>query len=247
MPSPVRNISPEGVTGVTRVSLHASRSGLSFGDERKSTSLRGPLDSARRGAQRPSPLAPLQTSWRGEGHTCLGDAMSRRRRKIDFSKELRQRSTYTEKIAWNLLRDGRCLGLKFRRQYGISGFIIDFYCFEMRLAVEIDGSSHLGREAYDLMRQRELESEGIRFIRVPAYMLFESPEKFIDSIQCFVASQSDAFGVHCADKGIRTPLSSLPGEGAGVRAVPAVEQSKTSFLKTSSASADEAELSRHTP
>jgi very-short-patch-repair endonuclease len=217
MPSPLRNIFPECVTAVTRVSHHASRSGLLFGDERKSTSLRRPLGFARRGAQRPSPLPPLQASWRGEGHTCLGGAMSRRRRKIRFSKELRQRSTYTEKIAWNLLRDGRCLGLKFRRQYGISGFIIDFYCYELRLAVEIDGTSHLGREDYDLMRQRELESEGIRFIRLPAYVLIESPEKLIESIQCFVASQPDAFGVHCADKGIRTPLSSLPGEGAGVR------------------------------
>jgi very-short-patch-repair endonuclease len=135
--------------------------------------------------------------------------MSRRRRKIAFSQGLRQRSTHTEEIAWSMLRDRRCLGLKFRRQYGISGFIIDFYCFEAKLAIEIDGSSHGGREEYDAMRQLMLENEGISFIRITGDELFASPDKLVESIRRFVASRSDL------------PLSSSPGEGLGVRTVPA--------------------------
>lgn len=130
----------------------------------------------------------------------------RRRRKIAFSKELRQDSTYTENLAWNMLRNRRCLGLKFRRQYGISGFIIDFYCYEFRLAVEIDGSSHDGREEYDAMRQRRLEDEGISFVRITAEELESCPESLIDRIRAVLNAPAN---------GVRAPLSSLPGEGAG--------------------------------
>lgn len=109
--------------------------------------------------------------------------MSRRRRKIAFSKELRQRSTYTEQIAWNLLRDRRCFGLKFRRQYGISGFIIDFCCFEKRLAVEIDGGIHEQQREYDAARQRILEGEGLRFVRITAEELETNPEELLNRIR----------------------------------------------------------------
>jgi very-short-patch-repair endonuclease len=189
MQKPFKNI-PHSVTTVTGDTLHASCSGLSFADGSKNASRRGPLVCARQGAQQPSPLAPLQASWRGKGFARLGMSQ-RRRRKIAFSKELRQRSTYTEEIAWKLLRAGRCLGLKFRRQYGISGFIIDFYCFEHRLAVEIDGSSHDGRESYDIMRQSTLEHEGITFIRISADEMETRPEILIDRIRvCVYGSQT---------------------------------------------------------
>lgn len=112
------------------------------------------------------------------------------RRKMLLSRELRRRSTYTEQIAWNLLRDRRCFNLKFRRQYGVAGFIVDFYCPELRLAIEIDGSSHVGREGYDAWRQRVIEEKSISFIRVTNEVLESNPEILFDRIRDFMEAAS---------------------------------------------------------
>jgi very-short-patch-repair endonuclease len=82
-----------------------------------------------------------------------------------FGRVLRKDSTPYEKKVWELLRDRRFMNLKFRRQHVIEGFIVDFYCHQLRLAVEIDGSIHNRQQDYDDLRQRLIESEGIRFIR----------------------------------------------------------------------------------
>ena len=60
------------------------------------------------------------------------------------------------------------MGLKFRRQHVIEGFVVDFYCDEHRLAIEIDGGIHNQkmRRDYDKLRQAELESEDVKFIRI---------------------------------------------------------------------------------
>ena len=57
-------------------------------------------------------------------------------------KKLRQNSTYTEKIVWMNLRNRRMLGYKFKRQYSVDKYIIDFYCPELKFAIEVDGISH---------------------------------------------------------------------------------------------------------
>ncbi len=198
------------VTIVTRCMSRLPAPRLSFGDGFLNAARLGSLARARRSAQQPSPLPPLQTSWRGKGFACGGAGMSRRNRKIAFSKELRQRSTRTEKIAWSMLRAHRCLGLKFRRQYGIFGFIIDFYCFELRLAVEIDGSSHLGRELYDAERQRVIESEGIRFIRITTDEMEECPEILVDRIRAALTEPPSS---------THSPLQ-LAWRGGGGEAIP---------------------------
>ena len=58
------------------------------------------------------------------------------------SREMRRPQTIVEKHAWHLLRDRRTLGLKFRRQVPIDDFIVDFYCDELKLIIEIDGDVH---------------------------------------------------------------------------------------------------------
>ena len=58
------------------------------------------------------------------------------------SRELRRLQTIAEKHAWYLLRDRRPPGLKFRRQVPIDDFIVDFYCDELKLIIEIDGDVH---------------------------------------------------------------------------------------------------------
>ena len=99
------------------------------------------------------------------------------------ARELRQYGTYTEALAWNLLRDGRFLGLKFRRQFVFRGFILDFYCYKHNLAVEIDGGIHEHLKSYDAARQAILERHGLRFVRISADAFEATPEKLLDMIR----------------------------------------------------------------
>ena len=61
---------------------------------------------------------------------------------LQYAKELRKNSTDVEKIFWGVLRNRRFAGLKFRRQHPVNNFIIDFYCEERKLAIELDGGQH---------------------------------------------------------------------------------------------------------
>lgn len=56
-------------------------------------------------------------------------------------------------------------GFDFDRQRPIDNYIVDFYCKDLQLAIEIDGESHIGKEKYDEERQKKLESLGVRFLR----------------------------------------------------------------------------------
>lgn len=67
---------------------------------------------------------------------------------------------------WEALRNRRFCNLKFRRQHDIKGFIVDFYCHELRLAIEIDGKIHEKQVEYDKLRQALIEDSGYRMIRV---------------------------------------------------------------------------------
>ena len=94
--------------------------------------------------------------------------MRKRSLKVALAKAQRHEPTAAEAAAWALLRNRRCLGLKFRRQHVIRGFIVDFYCAELRLAVEVDGTVHRGRmrAEYDEARSRALAHAGIGVVRI---------------------------------------------------------------------------------
>lgn len=83
-----------------------------------------------------------------------------------FARELRQPQTPAEATLWRYLRN-RNLQYKFRRQHPIDFFIIDFYCAEAKLLIEIDGASHLVKEQmeYDQVRTKYLEELGYKVIR----------------------------------------------------------------------------------
>ena len=59
-----------------------------------------------------------------------------------LARDLRKRLTPAERILWRLLRDRRLKGLKFRRQFPIGPFVVDFCCYELRLVIELDGEVH---------------------------------------------------------------------------------------------------------
>ena len=83
-----------------------------------------------------------------------------------FAIKLRNESTYAEALLWKYIRN-RSLGVQFHRQVPLDKFIVDFYCHELKLAVEIDGITHEGSEAEqrDETRQKRLEDLGVSFIR----------------------------------------------------------------------------------
>lgn len=81
-------------------------------------------------------------------------------------KELRNNSTLSERILWSKLKKGNTFNLKFRRQYSIGNYIVDFYCTELKLAIEIDGDSHFqGNNVKDEARTKFLNKQGINVIR----------------------------------------------------------------------------------
>lgn len=84
----------------------------------------------------------------------------------EFARELRQPQTPAEATLWRHLRN-RNLKFKFRRQHPIDFFIIDFYCAEAKLLIEIDGETHLATEQmeYDQARTEYLEELGYKVIR----------------------------------------------------------------------------------
>ena len=84
------------------------------------------------------------------------------------ARQLRSNSTLSEILLWNELKNGKMKGKDFHRQKPILNYIVDFFCPELALAVEIDGNSHDRENAYekDRERQRETESLRIQFLRL---------------------------------------------------------------------------------
>jgi very-short-patch-repair endonuclease len=85
--------------------------------------------------------------------------------KADRARQLRRDMTPAERVLWERLRARRCAGLKFRRQQVIRGFIVDFYCEEHGLVVEIDGPVHQLRHAADRERDGVLRGLGLEVAR----------------------------------------------------------------------------------
>lgn len=86
--------------------------------------------------------------------------------KAQLAKKLRRRATGTERRAWTMLRNRGCLGLKFRRQQVIGGFVVDFYCAEHRLALEFDGPIHETQREEDRQRDAALSRLNVRIVRI---------------------------------------------------------------------------------
>jgi len=92
-------------------------------------------------------------------------SMNTKERAITKSRKLRQTSTPTELKLWQFLRARRFQNLKFRRQYPMGPYVVDFVCLTQKLIIELDGSQHLEQVAYDQQRTSYLEQLGFRVIR----------------------------------------------------------------------------------
>ena len=84
--------------------------------------------------------------------------------KLQRARELRRDMTPAEKILWQELRANK-LGVHFRRQQVIAGFIVDFYCHKVELVVEVDGDIHDLQQDEDARREQALREMGLRIVR----------------------------------------------------------------------------------
>ncbi len=81
------------------------------------------------------------------------------------ARQLRKNSSHSEVLLWQRLKGKQMKGYAFYRQRPLDRYIVDFFCPELMLAIEIDGLSHLFRGEIDQERQARLESLGVRFLR----------------------------------------------------------------------------------
>ena len=84
--------------------------------------------------------------------------------KLQRAKELRREMTPAEKLLWQEVR-AKKLGVRFRRQQVIQGFIVDFYCHKAGLVVEVDGDIHDLQKEEDERREKALSALGLRIVR----------------------------------------------------------------------------------
>jgi len=97
---------------------------------------------------------------------------------------LRNNATQPEQILWQRLRNQQ-LGVKFRRQHGIGNYIVDFYCPQCKLVIELDGESHFTTEAqiYDEIRDAYIRSLGLTILRFTNHDVTQNLEGVYEGIE----------------------------------------------------------------
>jgi very-short-patch-repair endonuclease len=102
-----------------------------------------------------------------------------------YRKDLRNNMTWSEMRLWSCLRNRKLKGKKFRRQHSIGNYIVDFFCFEEHLAIEVDGTSHDNPsvERYDVERDLYLNKQGIKVIRINAMDVKDNLEGVLQEIE----------------------------------------------------------------
>ncbi len=98
------------------------------------------------------------------------------------ANELRNNMTEAEKMLWERLRKKQ-LGVRFKAQHPIERFIVDFYCHQSKLVVELDGEIHKFQKEYDLGREAELVKYEIKVIRFTNDEVIQNIDKVIDKIK----------------------------------------------------------------
>ncbi|MDA3799755.1 MAG: N-6 DNA methylase [Kiritimatiellae bacterium] len=143
------------------------------------------------GGQSPSPSIPLpevegrQSSTNGRGGFYFSGL-------VETARELRKKQTPAEDIVWELLRNKKFMGLKFRRQHQIGDYIVDFYCHEHKLVIELDGSVHStpNRKASDKKRDSYLKSIGNTVLRFENKDVTDTPDVFLSTLESNIHGQA---------------------------------------------------------
>ena len=104
------------------------------------------------------------------------------RRLKPLARRMRRKPTPTEQTLWQQLRNRNVNGSKFRRQHAVGRFVVDFYCAEAELVVEVDGPIHESSIREDVIRQEYLESRGLTVMRFSTEAVEESLEGVVRRI-----------------------------------------------------------------
>jgi len=115
----------------------------------------------------------------------------------ELAKKLRQNMTFSEVKLWNELKNGQMMGYDFDRQRPIGNYIVDFYCKDIQLALEIDGITHLDEKVVmkDEMRQKELEILGVNFLRFDAMLVVNKVEAVVREIRNWILGYEEKNGI----------------------------------------------------
>ncbi len=99
-------------------------------------------------------------------------------------RSLRNNMPFAEKLIWSKIKSQQIEGCKFRRQYSIGAFVVDFYSPELRLGLEIDGDSHSvgGAQVYDNERESFLKSKGTKILRFTNSQVYEDLDNVLEAI-----------------------------------------------------------------
>lgn len=100
-------------------------------------------------------------------------------------KELRKTETSAESILWKFIRNKKLCGIKFFRQYSIGSYVLDFYCPEARIAIELDGGYHAKSEQKEYDRERTwfLRDKDIHVMRFWNDDILKNPELVLEKIK----------------------------------------------------------------
>ena len=100
-------------------------------------------------------------------------------------KQLRSNGTSAEAVLWNRLKEKKLDGRRFRRQFSINNYIVDFYCTTEKLAIELDGQNHFTQagSANDYERDQNLKAQGVTVLRFENEVVFKNIEGVLDEIK----------------------------------------------------------------
>ncbi|MGE3318826.1 MAG: DUF559 domain-containing protein [Candidatus Berkiella sp.] len=101
---------------------------------------------------------------------------------LDASRKLRKESTFAEQKLWFYLRDKRFCHIRFKRQYVIKCYIVDFICLKHKLIIEVDGSQHLDNRRYDENRTHFLEELGFYVVRFWNHEVLKNTKDVLEKI-----------------------------------------------------------------
>ena len=106
----------------------------------------------------------------------------------EFARQLRNTSTKSEIILWQKLKRKQMYGYDFHRQKPIDNYILDFFCYELMLGIEVDGYSHEFEEVYekDLIKQSKMNNFGITVLRFSDFQVLKDTENVIRAIEQYI-------------------------------------------------------------
>ncbi|MCQ0112049.1 endonuclease domain-containing protein [Zhouia sp. CL16] len=107
------------------------------------------------------------------------------------AKLLRERMTKAENMLWDVLRDKKFMGYKFRRQHPIQNYIVDFYCHELKMVIEVDGDYHNSKEqkCLDKEREEEIVFQGLRIIRFTNQQVISNIANVLDWLKDYIENK----------------------------------------------------------